>query len=55
MVTWNIVKYPLDHMTFEPAKFKTVVSNSLGVDEFTRNVTDGWMDGQMDRQTGGQS
>ena len=39
-------------MTFELAKFKTVVSNSLGVDEFTRKVrTDEWTDRWTDRRT----
>ena len=35
-VTHNDVQYPLNHMTYAPAKFEVATSNSLGEDGFTR-------------------
>ena len=35
-VTHNVVQYPLNHMTYAPAKFEVAMSNSLGEDAFTR-------------------
>ena len=35
-VTQNVVQYPPNHMTYAPAKFEVVMSNSLGEDGFTR-------------------
>ena len=35
-VTQNVVQYPLNHMTYTPAKFEGATSNSLGEDGFTR-------------------
>ena len=35
-VTQNVVQYPLNHMTYAPAKFEVATSNSLGEDGFTR-------------------
>ena len=39
--TWNLAQYPLHHMTYAPAKFEVVMSNSLGRNAFTRNI---WFD-----------
>ena len=35
-VTHNVVQYPLNHMTYVPAKFEVALFNSLGEDGFTR-------------------
>ena len=35
-VTQNVVQYPLQHVTYAPAKFEVATSNSLGEDTFTR-------------------
>ena len=35
-VTQNVVQCPSNHMTYAPAKFEVVTSNSLGEDGFTR-------------------
>ena len=35
-VTQNVVQYPVNHMTYAPAKFEAATSNSLGEDGFTR-------------------
>ena len=35
-VTQNVVQYPPNHMTYAPAEFEVVMSNSLGEDGFTR-------------------
>ena len=43
----NVAQYPLHHVTYLGTKFKVDMSNGLGGDAFTRNVTDR----QMDRQT----
>ena len=50
-VTQNVAQYPLHHVTFLGTKFKVAMSNGLGGDAFTRNVTDGRTDTQTDRQT----
>ena len=34
--TQNVVQYPLNHMTYAPAKFEVASFNSSGEDEFTR-------------------
>ena len=46
-VTRNVAQYPLHHVTYLGTKFKVAMSNGLGGDAFTRNVTDG----QTDRWT----
>ena len=35
-VTQNVFQCPPNHMTYAPAKFEVVTSNSLGEDGFTR-------------------
>ena len=35
-VTQNVVQYPLNYMTYAPAKFEVATSNSLGENVFTR-------------------
>ena len=35
-VTQNLVQYPLNHMTYAPAKFEVASFNRLGEDRFTR-------------------
>ena len=35
-VTQNVAQCPSNHMTYAPAKFEVVTSNSLGEDGFTR-------------------
>ena len=52
-VTQNVAQYPLHHVTymFSPAKFEVAMSNSLGEDPFTRNLTHARTYGQTDRQT----
>ena len=35
-------------MTYSPTKFEVAISNGLGGDTFTRNVTDGRTHGRMD-------
>ena len=46
---------PLHHVPYSATKFEVATSNGLGGDNFTRIVTDGWMDvctdGWMDRPT----
>ena len=39
--TWNVVQYPLHHMTYAPAKFEAALSNGLGGNAFTSNI---WFD-----------
>ena len=46
-VTQNVAQYPLHHVTYLGSKFKVAMSNDLGGDAFTRNVTDA----QTDRWT----
>ena len=36
MVTKNVAKYTLQHVTYAPAEFALVMSNSLEGDAFTR-------------------
>ena len=50
-VTRSVAQYPLHHVTYLGTKFKVAVSNGLGGDAFTRNVTDGRTDGRTDRRT----
>ena len=46
-VTPNVVQCPPNHMTFAPAKFEIVTSNSLGEDAFTRKyIIWHWPSGQ---------
>ena len=35
-VTQNVVQYPPNHMTYEPAKFEVAMANNLGEDGFIR-------------------
>ena len=49
-VTRNVAQYPLHHVTYLETKFKVAMSNGLGGDTFTRNVTDG----RTNRQTDGR-
>ena len=42
-------------MTYLGTKFKVAMSNGLGGDAFTRNVTDGRTDGRTDGQTDRQT
>ena len=36
MVTQNVAKYPLHHVTYTPTEFKVTTSKGLGGDAFTR-------------------
>ena len=36
MITWNVAKYPLHHLTYAAAKFEAATSNDLGGDAYTR-------------------
>ena len=51
-VTRNVTQYPLHHVIYASTKFEVAMSNGLGEDTITRNVTDGrtdaWTDGQTD-------
>ena len=47
-LTFNVDQYPLHHVTYASVKSEVATSNGLGGYAFTRNVTDGRMDGQMD-------
>ena len=40
-VTRNGAQYPLHHVTYSATKFELAMSNGLGGDTFTGNVTDG--------------
>ena len=57
-VTRNVTQYPLHHVIYAPTKFQVAMSNGLGEDTITRNMTDGGTDRQthrrMDRQTDGR-
>ena len=53
-VKQNVAQYPLHHVTYSTTKFKVATSNGLGVDTFTRNVTDGRTHGRTDGQTDGR-
>ena len=53
-VTRNVAQYPLHCVTYLVTKFKVAMSNGLGGDAFTRNVTDGRTDGRTDGQTDGR-
>ena len=56
-VTQNVAQYPLHHVTYSSIKFgvatsySLTISNVLGGDTFTRNVTDGRTHGWTDRRT----
>ena len=54
-VTRNVTQYPLHHVIYAPTKFEVAMSNSLGEDTITRNVTDGRTDRQTDRRTDGRT
>ena len=49
-VTPNVAQYPVHHVNLG-TKFEVATSNGLGVDTFTRNVTDGSTQAQRDRWT----
>ena len=48
-VTRNVAQYPLHYVTYLTTKFEVATSNGLGVDTFTKIVTDGRTDKRMDR------
>ena len=54
-VTQNVTQYPLHHVIYAPIKFQVAMSNGLGEDTITRNVTDGRTDAQTDGQTDGRT
>ena len=43
-VTRNVTQYPLHHVIYASTKFEVAMSNCLGEDTITRNVTDGQTD-----------
>ena len=45
-VTRKVTQYPLHHVIYAPTKFEVAMSNGLGEDTITRNVTDGQTDGR---------
>ena len=45
--TQDVVKFPLHHVIYAPAKFAVATFNGLGGDAFTRNLTEGQTDGQQ--------
>ena len=49
-VTQNVTQYPLHHVVYPPTKFEVAMSNGLGEDTITRNMTVG----QTDRRTDGR-
>ena len=49
-VTQNVAQYPLHHVTYSALKFEDAMSNGLGGDTFTRNMTDRQTDGRMTNQ-----
>ena len=40
-VTWNVVQYPLHHVSYAPVNFEVTLFNGLGGDRITRNVMGG--------------
>ena len=50
-VTRNVTQYPLHHVIYASTKFEVAMSNGLGEDTITRNVTDGQTDARTDGQT----
>ena len=44
--TRNVTQYPLHHVTYAAIKFEVAMTNSLGGDTFTRNMTDRQMQGR---------
>ena len=53
-VTRNVAQYPLHHVTYSATKFEVTMSNRLGGDTFTRNVTDAHPHGRTSAQTDGR-
>ena len=49
-VTQNVTQYPLHHVIYASTKFEAAMSNGLGEDTVTRNVTDGRTDARTDGQ-----
>ena len=47
-VKWNFTQRPLHHVIYTSTKFEVAMSNSLGEDTITRNVTDGQTHRRMD-------
>ena len=47
-VTRNVVQHPLHYVTYAATKSEVARSNGLGVDAFTRNVTDRQIDARKD-------
>ena len=45
-VTRNVTQYPLHHVIYPSTKFEVALSNGLGEDTITRNVTDGQTHGR---------
>ena len=50
-VTRNVAQYPLHYVIYASTKFEVAMSNGLGEDTVTRNVTDGRTDARTDRRT----
>ena len=50
-VTRNVIQYPLHHVIYAPTKFEVAMSNGLGEDTITRNMTDGRTDGRTEGRT----
>ena len=46
----TVAQYPLHHVIYAPTKFQVAMSNGLGEDTITRNVTDGRTDRQTHRR-----
>ena len=38
---FELARYPLNHVSYQAAKFEVAMSNGLGIDTFKSNVTDG--------------
>ena len=54
-VTRNVIQYPLHHVIYASTKFEVAMSNGLGGDTITRNVTDRQTHRRTDRQTDGRT
>ena len=48
-VTQNVAQFPLHHVIYATAKFAIAMSNGLGGDAFTRNLTNGRTHARTDR------
>ena len=48
-VTRNVTQYPLHHVIYASTKIEVAMSNGLGEDTITRNMTDGRTDGRTDQ------